>query len=109
MAIPWTPTNLDIGTINTFGVRVLKPLSNISVWWSILGTISLVITVLAKAPKHQSGKFVFRTFFDGTGVDGVGWSQRVSTAYVGVIGSLVSQYGLTGWSTRPVTHWTSIF
>jgi hypothetical protein len=77
-------------------VRVLKHLSNISVLWHILGTISIVIAVLAKAPTHQSGNFVFRTFFDGTGVDGVGWSQRASSAYVAVLGSLVSQYGLTG-------------
>jgi hypothetical protein len=57
-----------------------------------------VISVLATAPKHQSGKFVFQTFFDGTGVDGVGWSHRASSAYVAVIGSIMAQYGLTGRS-----------
>jgi len=57
-----------------------------------------VIAVLATAPKHQSGKFVFQRFFDGTGVDGVGWSHRASSAYVAVIGSIMAQYGLTGKS-----------
>lgn len=79
-------------------MRVLKHLSNVSVWWHILGTPSLVIAVLATAPKHQSGKFVFQRFFDGTGVDGVGWSHRASSAYVAVIGSIMAQYGLTGRS-----------
>lgn len=82
--------------VNTFGVRILKYLNNISVWWHALGTTSLVIAILAAAPKHQSDKFVFRTFIDGTGVDGIGWSQRASSAYVALIGILMAQYTLTG-------------
>ncbi|KAH9172426.1 APC amino acid permease [Lactarius sanguifluus] len=85
------------GMINTFGVHILKYLNNVSVWWHALGTTSLVIAILAAAPKHQSGKFVFRTFIDGTGVDGVGWSERASPAYVAVIGILMAQYTLTGF------------
>lgn len=81
---------------NTFGVRFLKYLNNVSVWWHALGTISLVIAVLAAAPKRQSSKFVFQTFIDRTGVDGVGWSERASFAYVAVIGILMAQYTLTG-------------
>jgi hypothetical protein len=92
-----TPTKPVAGTINTFGVRILKYLNNVSVWWHALGTTSLVIAILAAAPKLQSGKFVFRTFIDGTGVDGgIGWSQRASPAYVAVIGVLMAQYTLTG-------------
>ncbi|KAI9452251.1 APC amino acid permease [Russula earlei] len=85
------------GTINTFGIHVLKYLSIISVWWNSLGTISLLIAILTAAPKHQSGKFVFRTFIDGTGVDGVGWSQRSSPVYVAVIGILMAQWTMTGF------------
>lgn len=85
------------GMINTFGVRILKYLNNVSVWWHALGTTSLVIAILAAAPKHQSGKFVFQTFIDGTGVNGVGWSERASSAYVAVIGILMAQYTLTGF------------
>ncbi|KAH9943579.1 APC amino acid permease [Amylocystis lapponica] len=85
------------GMINTFGVRILRYLNNVSVWWHALGTTALVIAILAKAPTHQSGKFVFRTFIDGTGVDGVGWSERASPAYVVVIGILMAQYTLTGF------------
>lgn len=65
-----------------FGVRVLHHLNNVSVWWHAVGTFSLVVAILAKAPKHQSAHFVFETFIDGTG----GWSERASPAYVSVIG-----------------------
>ncbi|KAF5368040.1 hypothetical protein D9758_004481 [Tetrapyrgos nigripes] len=75
------------GLINTFGVHLLNYLNNISVWWHGLGTVALVIAVLAKAPNHQSGHFVFATFIDGTS----GWADRASSAYVAVIGVLMAQ------------------
>lgn len=78
-----------IGLINTFGVHLLRHLNNVSVWWHALGTTALVIAILAKAPTHQSAKFVFQTFIDGTGVDGVGWSQRASPAYVVVVSAFL--------------------
>lgn len=56
-----------------------------------------MIAVLAAAPKHQSADFVFRTFIDGTGMDGnEGWGTRASHAYVCVIGMLMAQYTMTG-------------
>lgn len=85
------------GLVNTFGVRLLKHINNISIWWHALGTTTLIIAVLAAAPSHQSARFVFSTFVDNTGVDGApGWSQRASPAYVAVIGILFAQYSLTG-------------
>jgi hypothetical protein len=47
-----------------------------------IGTFSLVVAILAKAPTHQSASFVFKTFLDGTG----GWADRASHFYVVVIG-----------------------
>ncbi|KAF8914523.1 APC amino acid permease [Mucidula mucida] len=81
------------GLINTFGVHLLHILNNISVWWHALGTVALVIVILAKAPTHQSASFVFTEFIDGTG----GWGDRASHAYVVVIGILMAQYTLTGF------------
>ncbi|KDQ50336.1 hypothetical protein JAAARDRAFT_142165 [Jaapia argillacea MUCL 33604] len=81
------------GLINTFGVHLLKYLNNISVWWHALGTFTVVIAALAAAPTHQSGKFVFGTFIDGTG----GWGERASHPYVVIIGILMAQYTLTGF------------
>ncbi|KAJ3999390.1 APC amino acid permease [Lentinula boryana] len=71
----------------SFGVRVLHYLNNVSVWWHAIGTFSLVVAILAKAPTHQSGQFVFQTFIDGTG----GWAERASPAYVAVTGILMAQ------------------
>lgn len=87
------------GMINTFGVHLLRYLNNVSVWWHAVGTTSLVIAILAKAPTHQSAHFVFQKFIDNTGVDGgVGWSVRASPAYVVVVGIMMAQYTLTGES-----------
>ena len=83
-AIP-LPDNFT-GLTNTFGVRLLHYLNNVSVWWHAIGTFVLVIAILAKAPHHQSGHFVFKTFRDGTGLDGEGWATRASPAYVAIIG-----------------------
>ncbi|KAI1322142.1 amino acid/polyamine transporter I [Xylariaceae sp. FL0255] len=105
----YTPSKADIigiyaallishGLVNTFGVSVLKYLNNASIVLHSLGITALAIAVLAKAPKLQSGRFVFGYFYDGTGQDGAeGWSVRASPAYVAVCGSLVAQYTLTGF------------
>ncbi|KAF9039295.1 APC amino acid permease [Panaeolus papilionaceus] len=85
------------GLTNTFGVSLLHYLNNISVWWHAVGTFSLVVAILAKAPTHQSGSFVFRQFIDNTGADGFGWGDRASHVYVVVVGILMAQYTLTGF------------
>ncbi|KAF8879599.1 hypothetical protein BD779DRAFT_1612886 [Infundibulicybe gibba] len=90
--------NTTIGLTNTFGVHLLHYLNNISVWWHAVGTVSLVIAILAKAPSHQSASFVFTKFIDNTGVGGEGWGDRASHVYVVVIGVLMAQYTLTGCS-----------
>lgn len=56
---------------------------------------SLAIAIVAAAPTHQSGSFVFANFYDGTGDPG--WSVRASPAYVACIGVLMSQYTITGF------------
>jgi amino acid transporter len=83
------------GVVNTFGVHVLRYLNNTSIALHSLGITSFAIAVLAKAPTHQSAKFVFATFYDGTGDPG--WSVRASPAYVAACGALMSQYTLTGF------------
>ncbi|KAI9794405.1 MAG: hypothetical protein M1816_005474 [Peltula sp. TS41687] len=81
--------------INTFGVRVLRYLNNSSIILHSLGVFSYCVALLAKAPRHQSARFVFSTFNDGTGDPG--WSTRASPAYVACIGILMSQYTITGF------------
>src|SRR4051794_13598222 len=77
------------GLLNTFGVRVVAILNNISVWWHILGVL-VIVGVLALVPdQHQSASFVFGHFVNNTG-----WS---STFYVVLLGLLLAQYTFTGF------------
>lgn len=81
---------LSHGLINTFGSRFLRILNNSAILFQSVGVAALAIAVVAKAPTHQSAKFVFATFYDGTGEAGsVGWSVRASPAYVAVCGLLL--------------------
>ena len=82
------------GAVNSFGVHILRFLNNTSIVLHSVGSACFAIAVLAKAPTHQSAKFVFATFYDGTGDPG--WSARASPAYVAVCGVLMSQYTITG-------------
>lgn len=83
------------GTLNTFGVGILRYLNNTSVILHSVGVTCFAIAVLAKAPTHQTAKFVFASFYDGTGDPG--WSARASPAYVAVCGILIGQYTITGY------------
>ena len=67
------------GMVNSFGVHTLRFFNNVSVTLHSLGVSAFAIAILAKAPTHQSAKFVFATFNDGTGDPG--WSIRASPAY----------------------------
>jgi amino acid transporter len=85
-------------TVNTFGVHILRYLNNTSILLHSVGVTAIAIAVLAKAPTHQPGSFVFSTFNDATGLNGeVGWSIRASPAYVACTGILMSQYTITGF------------
>ncbi|KAK3681271.1 amino acid/polyamine transporter I [Podospora appendiculata] len=83
--------------VNSFGVHLLRYLNNVSIVLHSAGITAICIAVLAKAPTHQPASFVFQTFNDGTGLEGVGWSIRASPAYIAVCGCLMSQYTLTGF------------
>jgi len=77
------------GVLNSFGVRLIAVLNNVSVWWHIVGVL-VIVGVLALAPaKHQSASFVFTHFVNNTG-----WH---STFYVLLLGLLLAQYTFTGY------------
>src|ERR1700742_2016238 len=77
------------GSLNSFGVRLVALLNNVSVWWHILGVL-LIVGALAFAPgHHQSASFVFGHFANTTG-----WG---SGFYVVLLGLLLAQYTFTGY------------
>lgn len=80
------------GLLNTFGIQVVAFLSDVSVWWHILGVLTIVGVLAVVPTHHQSVSFVFTHFVNDTGLTGLG-----SVAYVFFIGLLVAQYTFTGY------------
>ncbi|MEV7093895.1 amino acid permease [Amycolatopsis sp. NPDC051045] len=77
------------GLLNTFGVRIVAILNNVSVWWHLIGVLVIVGVLIFVPAKHQDASFVFGSFVNQTG-----WG---SSLYVFAIGLLVAQYTLTGY------------
>lgn len=77
------------GLLNTFGVDLVKLLSNISAWWHLVG-VAVIVAVLAFVPdRHQSLSYTFFHYENH-----FGWDNAV---YVFFIGLLMAQYTFTGF------------
>ncbi|NUR95235.1 MAG: amino acid permease [Kribbellaceae bacterium] len=77
------------GLLNSFGVKLVARLNDISVWWHIVGVLAIVVVLIVVPDKHQSASFVFGHFVNNTG-----WG---STFYVALLGLLLAQYTFTGY------------
>jgi amino acid permease (GABA permease) len=77
------------GLLNSFGVRLVARLADISVWWHIIGVIVIVAALAFLPDRHQTVSFVFTKFVNNTG-----WG---STIYVALLGLLLAQYTFTGY------------
>ena len=80
------------GLMNTFGIRLVALLNDISVWWHILGVAIIVAVLLIVPDHHQSWSFTFTKFVNNTGF-GFGGAP----IYVFLIGLLLAQYTFTGY------------
>ncbi len=77
------------GALNTFGVRLVALLNNVSVWWHLLGVL-VIVGALAIAPAHhQSASYVLTHFVNTTN-----WHNSL---YVAALGLLLAQYTFTGY------------
>jgi amino acid permease (GABA permease) len=77
------------GSLNTFGVGVVAFLSDVSVWWHILGVLVIVSCLTFIPSHHSSASFVFGHFVNNTGFK--------NSFYVVLIGLLMAQYTFTGY------------
>ena len=77
------------GLLNTFGVKLVALLNDISVWWHVVGVLIIVGALVILPDNHQSASFVFGHFVNNTG-----WA---SGFYVALLGLLLAQYTLTGY------------
>jgi len=88
--------------LNTFGIRIVTILNDVSVWWHLVGVaaIVLVTVVLNQHSKTDIGT-VFTTVVDRTGATpAAGWPGPMLggiALYVMLIGLLNAQYTLTGF------------
>jgi amino acid permease (GABA permease) len=85
-----------MGLLNTFGIKLVALLNNLSVWWHLVG-VALIVTLLFISPSshsHQSASFLFGS---------AGWHAFSGLSgfslpfYVFLIGLLNAQYTFTGY------------
>lgn len=77
------------GLLNTFGVRLVALLNNVSVWWHLFGVLIIVGALVVLPSHHASASFVFTKFVNDTGFH--------NSFYVAMLGLLLAQYTLTGY------------
>ncbi len=89
--------------LNTFGIRLVSLLNDVSVWWHLVGVAAIVIVLVIL---NQHGRTDLGTVFSktvdntGDGTGGLTWPGPMFIGiplYVALIGLLNAQYTLTGF------------
>ena len=79
------------GLLNTFGVKLVRMLGDVSVWWHVVG-VAIIFGALFLGPdEKQSVGYLFQ-FQNNSG-----WQGGFSTVYAFFIGFLLAQYTITGF------------
>jgi amino acid transporter len=93
------------GLMNTFGIRLVALLNDVSVWWHVAGVLVIFAILFIVPDSHTSFGtiFSFSQTPDASGIQGFyngsGFSSGFfgSTLYIFLIGLLLAQYTLTGY------------
>jgi amino acid transporter len=89
------------GLLNTFGIRLVTILNDVSVWWHIVGvTVIVIVCVLLNQHTRTDLGTVFTETVNNTGFEssqGLGLMFMGIPLYVALIGLLNAQYTLTGY------------
>jgi amino acid permease (GABA permease) len=80
------------GLLNTFGVTLVRVLSDVSAWWHLAG-VAVIVGVLAVVPAQH--KPISEVFFEVRNATGFGFSG--AAVYAVLIGLLMAQYTYTGY------------
>ena len=95
--------------LNTFGIRLVAFLNDVSVWWHLVGVAAIVVVTTVLNQHHGTSLgAVFSTFVDNTGGGATAADGSVNPSwpgpllagiplYVMLIGLLNAQYTLTGY------------
>jgi amino acid transporter len=84
------------GVINTYGVRLLAQINNISAWWHMAGVLVIVGVLIVVPDHHKSLSFVFTDTENFSGFSGHSFTSPVFWFVFG-IGLLMAQYTITGY------------
>jgi amino acid permease (GABA permease) len=80
------------GLLNTFGVSLVRLLSDVSAWWHLVG-VAVIVVVLAVVPdQHKPFSEVFTEVHNATGFSFAG-----AGIYAVLLGLLMAQYTYTGY------------
>ena len=89
------------GLLNTFGIRLVTLLNDVSVWWHIVGvTVIVIVCVILNENTRTDLGTVFSKTVNNTGFEastGFGLMLLGIPLYVALIGLLNAQYTLTGY------------
>ncbi len=80
------------GLLNTFGVRLVAFLNDVSVWWHIIGVLVIVGILFIAPAKHASWGYTFFHFENQ-----IGFAFPGAKFYVFLVGLLLAQYTFTGY------------
>src|SRR6476646_12270241 len=95
------------GLMNTFGIRLVALLNDVSVWWHVAGVL-IIFAILFLVPNEHTSFGTIYSFkaaapdapiFPAGFINGTGFSTGFfgSTLYIFLIGMLLAQYTLTGY------------
>src|SRR5690349_4844426 len=80
------------GLLNTFGVNLVKLLSDVSAWWHLVGVAVIVVLLAVLPDQHKPISEVFTEVHNATGFTFAG-----ASVYAVLIGLLMAQYTYTGY------------
>jgi amino acid transporter len=83
------------GLLNTFGIRLVAFLNDVSVWWHVVGVAVIFVAMFFLSPHHTPLDQVFTTFVNRTNLDPA--VAPLPIFFVALIGLLNAQYTLTGY------------
>ena len=84
------------GLLNTFGVKLVKLLGDISVWWHVAGVLIIFVVLLGHTAKSGNSVGLLDKAPD---LVAIGWPSQgfFTIAYMFGIGMLLAQYTITGF------------
>ena len=80
------------GLLNTFGVNLVRLLSDVSAWWHLVGVAIIVVLLTVLPDHHKSISEVFTETHNATGFSFAG-----AGFYAVLVGLLMAQYTYTGY------------